>query len=53
MGEAIVAGVATQGQKYFDNWVLYFTLASSYDGHSWADYTGVDASKQVDQIIVN
>lgn len=53
MNEAIVAGVSTQGQKYYDNWVLYFTLASSYDGRSWADYTGIHVSKQVDQIIVN
>ena len=48
IAEVIVTGVATQGQKYFDNWVLYFTLAYSQDGRSWNDYTGVDAAKQVD-----
>ena len=47
--EAVITGVATQGQKFFDNWVLYFTLAYSQDGRSWNDYTGEDAAaKQVD-----
>ena len=45
--EVVITGVATQGQKSLDNWVLYFTLAYSLDGRSWKSYTGVDAAKQV------
>ena len=45
--EVIVTGVAIQGQKSFDNWVLYFTLAYSQDGRSWSDYSGVDAVRKV------
>jgi len=36
--EAVITGVATQGQKYFDNWVLFFILAYSEDSQAWSDY---------------
>lgn len=46
--EVVVTGVASQGQKYFDNWVLNFTLAYSEDRRSWKDYNGAEYdSKQV------
>ncbi|XP_048577892.1 uncharacterized protein LOC5504709 isoform X2 [Nematostella vectensis] len=33
-----ITAVATQGANNHDSWVLTYTLSSSYDGRSWADY---------------
>ena len=44
--KAVLTGFATQGQKYFDNWVSTFTLAYSQDKQLWDDYS-VDADSEM------
>ena len=46
-GETTIIGVATQGQKYFDSWVMSFTLAYNSDGRTWNDYLGIHFVTQV------
>lgn len=46
-GETSITGVATQGEKNFDSWVMSFTLAYGSDGRTWIDYSGIHFVTQV------